>query len=119
MYRGEINNGGQRGSVGLWGAFPESGLAPCAFLYAFLGIHADIEGLHIRPNLPSELEFAGVDGLMFHGQRLKIACYRTRVVIESEGGKREYELPAHGEVTLTKEMLKSGGRPSDRRDNVK
>jgi len=106
MYRGEINNhGGPPGSVGVWGEFPESGLAPCAFLYGIAGIRADVGGMHIRPTLPSGIRFAGVDGLMFRGHRLKITSYRTHVTIEWSGGRLDLRVPQAGEITLTREML--------------
>ena len=106
MYRGEINNHGyQRGSVGAWGEFPESGLAPCAFLYAFVGVRADIAGLHVRPNLSSALRFAGVDGLLFHGRRLKVTSFRERVTVEWTGGRLELPVPPDGEARITEDML--------------
>jgi hypothetical protein len=104
---GEINNhGGPPGSVGVWGEFPESGITPCAFLYAFLGIDADIAGLRLRPNLPPSLEFAGVDGLVHRGRRLKITVRlssqkRYRVSVEWARGKLELSAPAGEEVILT------------------
>ena len=81
LYRGEQTQGGpggHAGSVGVEGEFPESGLTPASFLYAFLGIDADTRGLHIRPNLPSTLKYAGVRNLSYAGQ-----LYDVRVTNES------------------------------------
>jgi hypothetical protein len=106
LCRGETNNDTEgRGSVGTWGAFPESGLAPTAFLSAFLGIRADLDGLHVRPNLPTELESAGVEGLVFRGRRLKVTCYRTQVVVEWDGNTLGLPVPPLGEVLVTEQAL--------------
>jgi hypothetical protein len=106
LCHGEINNhGGPPGSVGVWGEFPESGIAPCAFLYAFVGVQVDIAGLHVRPALPKGLAYAGVDGYVFHGHRLKITSYRDRVVVEWPGGKRVLAVPKGGEALVTEGMI--------------
>jgi len=97
LYRGERNNhSGPPGSVGVWGEFPESGIAPCAFLYAFVGVDADVSGLTIHPNLPTGLDYVGVDGLCWRGQRLKITAYRDRVTVETASSRRELLLDEHG-----------------------
>lgn len=70
LYRGETTQGGPGGSaggVGVEGEFPESGLVPVSFLYAFLGIDADINGLKIKPNLPKALRFGGVKDIQYKG----------------------------------------------------
>lgn len=110
MYRGEIDNRGDGpygpGSVGVWGEFPESGLAPCAFLYGVVGLRVDIDGLHIRPNLPSELKYAGVENLVFRGVRMKVTSYRTHVTVEWAGHRIDKPLPASGEITFTEDVFK-------------
>ncbi len=110
MYRGEIDNRGDGpygpGSVGLWGEFPESGLAPCAFLYGVVGLRADIDGLHIRPNLPSELKYAGVENLVFRGVRMKVTSFRTHVTVEWAGHRIDKPIPASGEITFTEDAFK-------------
>lgn len=109
LYRGEINNhGGPPGSVGVWGEFPESGITPAAFLYAFVGVDADLRGLHVRPRLPKGLQFAGVDGLVFHGQRLKVTAYRDKVVVQWRGGRLVRKLKPGGEALITAPEV---GRP--------
>ena len=106
LYRGEINNhGGPPGSVGVWGEFPESGIAPCAFLYAFVGVEADLAGLHVKPNLTKGLSYAGVDGLVFRGHRLKVTAYRDKVTVEWKGGKLMRPVKAGGEVLVTEGMI--------------
>ncbi len=85
LYCGEKTQGGpggSAGSVGVEGEFPESGLAPSAFLYAFLGIDADVEGLKIRPNLPSGLKYAGVRNLSYGGTMYDIRVTNDSVEIK-------------------------------------
>ncbi len=67
--------------IGITGVFPESGLVPVSFLYAFLGIDADIRGLNIRPNLPSELEFGGVRNLSFGQGLYDIQVWEDRLEV--------------------------------------
>ena len=84
MYRGEKTQGGpggSAGSIGVEGEFPESGLAPASFLYAFLGIDADTDGLKIRPNLPSKLKYAGVRNLCYAGTLYDIRVTKDTVEV--------------------------------------
>ncbi|MCE5200131.1 MAG: carboxypeptidase regulatory-like domain-containing protein [Armatimonadota bacterium] len=105
FYCGEINNHTAVGSVGVWAEFPESGLTSCAFLYGIVGVRADAGGLHIRPNLPSELTYAGVDGLVFRGHKLKITSYKTHVTIEWPGRTLDLPIPPSGEVTINPDII--------------
>jgi len=70
--------------VGTDQPFPESGLAPVSFLYAFLGIQATADGLMITPNLPTELKYAGVKNLRYRGLMLEITETRTSINIRCE-----------------------------------
>lgn len=83
LYTGETSQGGGNGagSVGVEGEFPESGLVPASYLYAFLGIEADITGLKIRPNLPSTVKYAGVRNLCYAGTRYDIRVTNDSVEI--------------------------------------
>ena len=64
--------------------FPESGLVGASFLHAFLGIQATDEGLLITPNLPSQLEFAGVRNLHYRGVMLDVRVTSDSVEIECD-----------------------------------
>lgn len=83
LYTGENSQGGGNGagSVGVEGEFPESGLAPASYLYAFLGVDADITGMRIKPNLPSTVKYAGVRNLSYAGTRYDIKVTRDSVEI--------------------------------------
>ena len=85
LYLGEATQGGpggSAGSVGVEGEFPESGLVPVSFLYAFVGIDADINGLKIHPNLPSCLQYAGVKNLRYAGRTYDIRVTRSEVEVK-------------------------------------
>lgn len=75
------NNGWQ---VGTDQPFPESGIVPASFLYAFLGIQATADGIVITPNLPAELDFAGVRNLHFQDRMLDVKVTRTSVSIRCD-----------------------------------
>ena len=59
-------------SEGVIGEFPESGLVPYTFLEGFLGIRTTALGLEINPNLPSDMEYAGVREYLFGNQKYSI-----------------------------------------------
>lgn len=89
LYLGERTQGGPGGTggaVGVEGEFPESGLAPAAFLRTVLGIEAKRDGLYIQPDLPASLDHAGVENISYAGQLWRVAVTRDQVVIESVDG---------------------------------
>lgn len=118
LYRGEVTQGGPggtAGSVGVEGEFPESGLVPVSFLYAFLGIDADIDGLKIRPNLPSALKFGGVRNLRYNSR-----MYDIRVTRASRHSERTRGICFSGwviEIRCTtkgqERTIKAGLRPGE------
>lgn len=83
LYRGENPQQEAAGSVGLDLPFPESGLVPCYYLYGIIGVEATPEGLRIRPNLPTSLQYAGVQGLDWRGTRLNLTV--TSTYVEADG----------------------------------
>ncbi|MGN9787966.1 MGH1-like glycoside hydrolase domain-containing protein [Nonomuraea sp. ZG12] len=97
LFRGETSVGSPGGSsVGTDIPFPESGLAPASFLYAFIGIEAEPDALVITPNLPSELANAGVRHLRWRGRQLDLLVTRNTVTLTGNGLaiKRRYK-PGH------------------------
>lgn len=90
LRRDPTNNVGANWKIGITGVFPESGLVPATFLYAFLGIDANLEGLNIRPDLPAGMAFGGVRNLSF-GQGLydvQVWSDRLEVTPTHEGSQR-------------------------------
>jgi hypothetical protein len=96
LFMGEVAQGGpglSSGSVGTEGEFPESGLVPVSFLYAFLGIDSDIAGLKIRPNLPKALTYAGVRNLRYRGRMydIRVTNYNVSIDCISSGSRQHIE----------------------------
>lgn len=73
------------GDFGVDLPFPESGITPASFLYAFLGIDAEPTALTITPNLPSDLEYAGVKNLFWRGRKLDVMITRDTVTVHGQG----------------------------------
>ena len=57
---------------GVIGEFPESGLVPYFFINGFLGISTTAQGLRICPQLPSDMEYAGVAEYHFGNREYSI-----------------------------------------------
>jgi hypothetical protein len=84
LYRGEHpQNESTPGSVGVDIPFPESGLAPNSFLEAIIGVAAEPSALTITPRLPSTLQHAGVQRMMWRGHVCDLSVTRDRVVLSS------------------------------------
>ncbi|MDP6380708.1 MAG: hypothetical protein QF662_05110, partial [Phycisphaerae bacterium] len=102
MYCGENPQHGVPGSVGTDRPFPESGAVPASFLYAFIGANAGSAGLRIKPDLPGELEFAGVENLYYAGHRydLRVSRNSVEVVRQSDGKTIERKIRPGGSVLI-------------------
>lgn len=87
LFRGEttVDSGTNSTQVGTDIPFPESGLAPASFLYAFIGIEAEPDGLVITPNLPSALGEAGVQNLVWHGKKLQVLVTGDEIRVTGDG----------------------------------
>lgn len=84
LARGE-NNGWQ---VGTDIPFPESGLAPVAVLYAFLGMDVYPHRLDLTPRLPSSVPHLQVTGVTYQGSVLRIKADHQRLSIRGSKGQR-------------------------------
>lgn len=82
LYLGENPQQESAGSVGLDLPFPESGLAPCYYLYGVIGVEATPDGLKITPSLPRSLQYAGVRGLDWRGARVNVTVTASSVHID-------------------------------------
>lgn len=87
LFRGEstVDSGTGSTSVGTDIPFPESGLAPASFMYAFIGVEAEPDALVINPNLPSALSHVGVRNLFWHGKSYELLVTRSRVSLRGRG----------------------------------
>ncbi len=87
LFRGEstVDSGTSSTSVGTDIPFPESGLAPASFLYAFIGVEAEPDALVITPKLPSALSHVGVQNIYWHGQKFELVVTRDRINISGSG----------------------------------
>lgn len=87
LFRGEstVDSGTTSTSVGTDIPFPESGLAPASFLYAFVGLEAEPDALVITPNLPSGLSQVGVRHLQWHGKSLVVQVTGKTITVQGDG----------------------------------
>ncbi len=102
------NNGWE---VGTDIPFPESGIAPASFLYAFLGVRATVDGLEVRPNLPRGLKWAGVERLVYRGLPLNVTVTNSRVTVSCDRPGYEFSITRRvrpGEAFVLRSLL--GGR---------
>ncbi|MBZ2196256.1 MGH1-like glycoside hydrolase domain-containing protein [Occultella gossypii] len=104
LFRGESTVDGTIGgsSVGTDIPFPESGLAPASFLYAFIGLEAEPDALVVTPNLPAALDDVGVRNLVWRGRALDVRVTRTLISITADGValERPYTLGDSVRVSL-------------------
>lgn len=71
----------QAGAVGVDIPFPESGLAPASFLYAFIGLQATPTRLSVRPRLPGAIDWVSVTNVAYRGRTLGIKVDRQHVEV--------------------------------------
>jgi hypothetical protein len=96
LFRGEIPQQANPGSVGLDIPFPESGLVPTWFLYGLAGVQPGPEGLWIAPRLPSELPWLVIRNLTFRG--LTLDLYVTNDWVEVRSQEPGYEFALHQDL---------------------
>ncbi|HEY5223795.1 MAG TPA: glycosyl hydrolase family 65 protein [Microbacteriaceae bacterium] len=87
LFRGEstVDSGTASSSVGTDIPFPESGLAPASFLYAFVGVEAEPDALVFTPKLPLALNEVGVRNLHWHGKKLEVLVTRNQISVSGDG----------------------------------
>ncbi len=84
LFTGEVNQHFTPGLVGCWGEFPENGLVPVAAKNGFMGIKADVEGLHITPDMPSKgLTSLTVNRMNYWGMHLDVTTTSDSVRIKA------------------------------------
>ncbi len=104
LRRDPANNVGAPWTVGIIGEYPESGIVPLIMGDGFLGLSAKADGLHIKPNLPSELESAGLREVVYAGQTYHIQGDRNATavsVLSMPDGSIEVIVPNGEEYMLS------------------
>lgn len=88
---------------GVIGEFPESGLVPYAFISGFLGINPDVKGLKISPNLPSDMDYAGISEYWYGNREYSIQISRTvqKPSVEIHAGVYYVTVPADKTYYIT------------------
>ncbi len=79
--------------------FPESGISATSVLFGFMGVDADIHGLHVTPNLPNGLVWARVHGVTHRGRTLDITVARGHIITERAPGTSAYGLSPQTPLT--------------------
>jgi len=80
---------------GVIGEFPESGLVPLTFLYGFMGVRTETNGLVINAQLPKDWSYAGVREYIYNDRVYSIKVDRNikKPVAEKHGGIWFVQLP--------------------------
>jgi hypothetical protein len=107
LFRGEstVDSGTKSTSVGTDIPFPESGLAPASFLYAFVGVEAEPDALVITPKLPSTLNEVGVRNLFWHGKKFELRVTSNRINLNGSGVSISRPYKAGKSVRLNSNQL--------------
>ena len=101
--------GGTAGTCGIEGEFPESGLVPSQFLYVFMGIDATKDGLHIKPSLPNDLQWAAVKNMRWNKLVWDVRVDRQKVDMTCTTKYHEQKISrqlVNGEVTISRSDVK-------------
>ncbi|QHI70374.1 glucosidase family protein [Tichowtungia aerotolerans] len=85
--------------------FPESGIVPMFYVDGIMGITPDFNGLKIRPNLPSDWDWASVKSYWFRGKEYSIRADRAVTLPRIQ--KNQITVPADGTFVLTSEGIVS------------
>lgn len=103
LRRKPLNNVGANWKEGIIGPFPESGLVPTFFVRGFMGVNAQVDGLHIEPQLPADWTSAAVNEVAFNKQIYRIEANKDikKAEILTEGEKTIIRVP-NGEKVILK-----------------
>jgi len=95
------------GAIGVMShEFPESGVAGAAFLYAFIGVSLDADGIHFDPAVPTGMSYIGARNINYRGMLLDLHVTQDQITVsctkDTSGthapwsyyvGSREYAFP--------------------------
>ncbi|RKH64203.1 hypothetical protein [Corallococcus aberystwythensis] len=82
--RGMNSFGELKDEVGTNGEFSESGLNALTMLYGFMGVSADLQGLHVKPEMPTALLHASVADVNYRGTLRSIQVIRGEAVAQQD-----------------------------------
>ncbi|WP_148282297.1 hypothetical protein [Corallococcus coralloides] len=85
-----------KNEVGTSGEFSESGLSVLPLLYGFMGVSADLQGLHVKPEMPTALLHASVADVDYRGTLRSIQVIRGEAVAQQD--REDYSLDVATEV---------------------
>jgi len=85
---------GSAGGIGIDAEFTESALSPLAFLYGFLGVDTDKDGLVVAPRRPSALGWMKVEKLRYDGAEASVfsSASETTVTIDVASGSKSLKI---------------------------
>ncbi|MBR5423249.1 MAG: hypothetical protein IK108_04475 [Clostridia bacterium] len=89
---------------GLTGVFPENGVVLRAFVSSLAGVSATVDGLTVRPDLPSGVRTLGVDEMQYRGVPVTISVGAGGLGLSAAAplsGLLRYYPPAAGAHTVT------------------
>ena len=89
---------------GLTGVFPENGVVLRAFVSSLAGVSATVDGLTVRPDLPSGVRTLGVDEMQYRGVPVTISVGAGGLGLSAAAplsGLLRYCPPAAGAHTVT------------------
>jgi len=87
---GETHQHYESGLVGCWGEFPENGLVATSVKNGIMGIDADMSGLHVTPDMPSDLSDLTLNQVNFRDMSLDITTTATSVRIKARENNNRY-----------------------------
>ncbi len=102
LRRNTVNEQGADWVEGILGPFPESGLVPSFFVRGMMGINAEVNGLRIAPELPSDWSFAAVNEVLFRGKVYRVETNRDfqQAEVVNEGDQVIVRVPVGQSVLL-------------------
>ncbi len=89
---------------GLNGEFPENGIVSRAFISSLAGIDATVDGLTVRPDVPTGIRSLGVDALRYRGVPVRVCVGADSMTLTAEAalsGILRYYPAAAGNYSVT------------------
>ena len=84
--RGSLQGGGTAGGLGLDQEFVESVMVSSSMIDGFAGLEPTLEGLHLKPRLPSSWPKLSLKGVEVHRQMLDIEIAKNKIHLKRLSG---------------------------------